>query len=149
MLIVKHAYLYWCNQGIMIKRSNSECNARYITMNMMHCWDVWLQWWCNMRMRDPMHDRDDAYDTMQLPWCWPNDAYTMMQGWWYLQCMHVWNAWSMMHTLMSWWCTWFALYNRSLGTNTWVGLYPWRRSKVRTLVRLHKKSLQWGYITYT
>jgi hypothetical protein len=102
----------------------SECNARYITMNMMHCWDVWLQWWCNMRMRDSMHDRNGAYDTMQSPWCWPNDAYTMMQGWWYLQCMHIWNAWSMMHTLMSWWCIWLALYNRSSVMNTWVALYP-------------------------
>jgi hypothetical protein len=102
----------------------SKCNARYITMNVMHCWDVWLHWWCNMRMRDPMHDRDDAYDTMQLPWCWPNDAYTMMQEWRCLQCMHVWYVWSMMHTLMSWWCTWLAPYNRSLVTNTWVVLYP-------------------------
>jgi hypothetical protein len=59
-----------------------------------------------------------------LPWCWPNDAYTMMQGWWYLQCMHVWNAWSMMHTLMSWWCMWLAPYNRSLVANTWIVLYP-------------------------
>jgi hypothetical protein len=128
MLIAKYAY--WCNQGIMTKYSNLECNAWYITMIMMHCWDVWLQWWCNMRMRDPMHDWDDAYDTMQLPWCWPNDAYTMMQGWWYLQCMHVWNAWNMMHTLMSWWCIWLASYNRSLVTNTWVVLYPY--TKIRS-----------------
>jgi hypothetical protein len=92
ILIAKHAHLYRCNQGIMTKCSNSECNARYITMNVMHCWDVWLHWWCIMRMRDPMHDRDDAYDTMQLPWCWPNDAYTMMQGWWCLWCMHIINA---------------------------------------------------------
>jgi hypothetical protein len=92
-------------------------------------WNVWLQWWCNMRMRDPMHDQNDAYATMQLPWCWPNDVYTMMQGWWYLQCMHTWNAWSMMHTLKSWWRTWFTLYNRSFVTNTWVGLYPWARIK--------------------
>jgi hypothetical protein len=64
----------------------SECNARYITMNVMHCWDCinGASWgWgipCTIKM-------------VQLPWCWPNDAYTMMQGWWYLQCMHVRNAW--------------------------------------------------------
>jgi hypothetical protein len=100
----------------------SEYNARYITMNVMHRCNVWLQWWCNTRMEDSMHDWNGAYDTMQLSWCWPNDAYTMMQGWWYLQCMYVWNAWSMMHTLMSWWCIWLALCNRSLVTNTWVVL---------------------------
>jgi hypothetical protein len=46
-------------------------------------WDVGLQWWCNMRMEDSMHNRNGAYDTMHYhdadqmmhtPWCKDDDA---------------------------------------------------------------------------
>jgi len=71
--------------------SNSECKCS-IAMIMMHPRDGWLQWWCNTRMECSMCKWNGAYDTMHLPWCWPNDAYTMMQKWWCSWCMHVWDA---------------------------------------------------------
>ena len=79
MLAVKH-FFYHCNQGIVAKYSNLECKCS-IAMIMMHPRDGWLQWWCNTRMECSMCKWNGAYDTMHLPWCWPNDAYTMMQWW--------------------------------------------------------------------
>ena len=42
MLVVKHAYLCQCNQGMITIYSNSECKYS-ITMIMMHPWNIWLQ----------------------------------------------------------------------------------------------------------
>jgi hypothetical protein len=65
----------------------------------------------------------NAITIMLTKWCIHHDARMMILAM-YETCMHVWNAWSMMHTLMSWWCIWLTLYSRSFVTNTWVALYP-------------------------
>ena len=90
MLAVKH-FFYQCNQGIVAKYSNLECKCS-IAMIMMHPRDGWLQRRCNTRVECSMCKWNGAYDTMHLPWCWPNDAYTVMQKWWCSWCMHVWDA---------------------------------------------------------
>ena len=91
MLVVKHAYLCQCNQGITTKCSNSECNCSIIK-TMMHSWNGWLQCRCNTMLGCSMCKWSDAYDMMHLPWCWSNDAYTMMQRWWCSWCMQVWDT---------------------------------------------------------
>jgi hypothetical protein len=75
-VITKHAYLDRCNQGIMTKCSNSECNARYITMNMMHCFR------CMIAM---MMQHEDEGFYARSKWCIWHNAITMMLTKW---CIH-------------------------------------------------------------
>jgi len=141
MLVVKHAYLCQCNQGIMTKYSNSECKC-LIPMTMMHSWNRWLQCRYNAMIGCSMRKIKwciwHALAIMSTQWCIHHDA--KWQCSWVMLAM---RCMSMMHTHMSWGCTWFTPRNRPRETTTWLVYILERGSNVRTLVRLHKRGLQW------
>jgi len=137
MLVVKHIYLCQCNQGIMTKYSNSVGRCS-ITMIMMHSWDVWLQCWYNKMMDEMVHMTwcicHDADPMMHTPWCKDDDALVWYSPWdaW-VWCTHIWVE-DAHDTYPVPILSELNLVNLTLLSEVRI---------VRTLVRLHKRGLQW------
>ena len=93
----------------------------------------------------------DAIATMLTQFCIHYDATMMMLS--TDACM---RCISMMHTCMSWWCTWFAPHNHSPVTNTLLALYPWERIQIWNymyqnylIIKTKKNHLRSAWATYS
>ena len=105
-----------------------KVNQRKHRIPQRRIFEAFMSWWIILgwpgsKSRNKISGQDCSL--MPTQWCIHHDAkMTMLLMYACMRCI------SMMHTCMSWWCTWFAPHNHSPVTNTLLALYPWERIQI-------------------